>query len=489
MRAAIAQPHDRVLVGEHRLGRGQVVVGVVDDRCVEEIAPAILDQNVVGDLWRRAPRAIGHRLHGVLGLGQIVDRIAEPEHLRIRQPPDQRERRARDRVLRQNATAHVGVLHRHDALGQRLACDRLVGRRAGERILAALEAQQNADGAWRKHGPNGMACLRRLIGVVQQLLPHPGALFFVALRQREHGWTPAPLDHAAQHREFRFRIGLVPIRHHLEEAAARIFHAERYARQLFLVRPQRRRVFAGQALVADRARRGKSESAGADRILRNLAHGGDVDLGRLLVPDGAVAHDVDAHRSMRQQCTQIDIAFACGQRCEVFAKRLPGPLQALVHDGARDILDAFHQLDEFFAILRLARREADAAVAHHRRGNPVPCRGRRVRVPHGLSIVMRMNIDESRRHDAPLGIHLLRATACHLANRRDSTILDPDIALARRRARAIDDRAIANDEIEFVGHCSVLLWVARYRQRAAGVGRISTPLPAGPRKAPCVRRR
>ena len=52
MGAAVAEPHDDVPVGQHLLGAVEAVVRIVRDRAVDEVAAAVLDQDVVGELGR-----------------------------------------------------------------------------------------------------------------------------------------------------------------------------------------------------------------------------------------------------------------------------------------------------------------------------------------------------------------------------------------------------------------------------------------------------
>ena len=245
----------------------------------------------------------------------------------------------------------------------------LIGRRAGERVLAALQPEQHADRARRHDGADRHAGGDRLVGVAEQVAPHRRPR--MALRQREHAGPAARLHDAADHGEFGLRIGR-PFRDDLEEAGAGIAHAHRDAGQLVFLRAQRRRGIALQGLVAEAARGGEAERAGAHRIGGDLAHLRDVGLVGVLQRDRALAHDEDAHRGVRQQRAEVDVAVAALQRGEVFGERFPLPLQAFVHDRAGDVLDAFHQLDQLLAVGRLARREADAAIAHHHGGDAVP---------------------------------------------------------------------------------------------------------------------
>jgi hypothetical protein len=68
---------------------------------------------------------------------------------------------------------------------------------------------------------------------------------------------------------------------------------------------------------------------------------------------------------VRQIGGGVDVARAAVQRIQILREGLPVPGQPLGHDGARNILDAFHDVDQQIVILPPAGREADAAIAHH----------------------------------------------------------------------------------------------------------------------------
>lgn len=70
-------------------------------------------------------------------------------------------------------------------------------------------------------------------------------------------------------------------------------------------------------------------------------------------------------------------------------------------------------------------------------------------VPDGLSIVVRMNIDKPRRHNAISRINLFTTAAGDGPNCRDDTIAHANITHEGFTTAAIDDAAIADNEIEF----------------------------------------
>ena len=347
----------------------------------------------------------------------IVGRVAEAEHEVERQAVEQREGAVLPWVLAEDFRAHRRVGHAAGAFGHRQMGDRLVGRAAGERVLAAGQTQQHADGARGDDRADRQAVGGRLVGVLDQVAPDLRPR--VALRQGEHRRAAAGLDHPAQHGEFFVMIGR-PFGHHLQHAGPGVLHAERDAAQFFFLGAQGRGRVAPQRLVRQAAGRGEPESASLHRLLRDLAHLRDVALVGVFQIDGAVAHDEDAHRGVRQQRADVDVALAAVEGVEVFAEGFPLPLQAFVHDGAGDVLDAFHQLDQAFAVGRLAGGEADAAIAHDRGGDAMPGGRRHVAVPDRLGVVVGVDVDKAGGDELALGVDFFRAAARDLRRPRRS---------------------------------------------------------------------
>ena len=199
--------------------------------------------------------------------------------------------------------------------------------------------------------------------------------------------------------------------------------------------------------MADRARGGKSKRAGVDSLPSDGTHLGDILGRRRLVADGPVAHDEDPHGGVRQQGADIDIARPGLQSVKIFGEAFLAPIQPLVHDCAGDILNTFHQLDQFDAVLGAAGREADATIAHHHAGHPVPCRGREVFVPNRLTVVMGMNVDEAGCDDAAAGVDLFGAATVNLADCAYFAIVDGDVAVDWGAAGAVDEGAVAHHQI------------------------------------------
>ena len=85
-----------------------------------------------------------------------------------------------------------------------------------------------------------------------------------------------------------------------------------------------------------------------------------------------LAHDEDPHRRVRHLRRDVEVVGPGVQRIHELLEALPGPGQPFVQHRARDVLDAFHELHQRAPLVGPARREADAAVAHHRGGDAVP---------------------------------------------------------------------------------------------------------------------
>ena len=159
---------------------------------------------------------------------------------------------------------------------------------------------------------------------------------------------------------------------------------------------------------------------------------------------------------MRQQGAEIDVVFAAFQRGQVFGEAFPAPVQALIQAGTGQILDPFHQRHDLILRVLFDGREADAAIAHDNGGDAVPGRGSEVRIPHGLPIIMGMNVDEARCDGQAGGVDFLGASAGDFSDGGDLAILDGDIGDVGGAAIAVHHGSAANDDIEFIGHCYVL---------------------------------
>ena len=129
--------------------------------------------------------------------------------------------------------------------------------------------------------------------------------------------------------------------------------------------------------------------------------------------------------------------MAIAERVEVLGEGLPLPVDALVQRGARDVLDAFHQLDEEVAPVGPHGGEADAAVAHDDGGDAVPARRRDLGIPRDLAVVVRVDVDPTGREEQAVAVELAMAAAVGVDVGDDVLAVDREIARTLRGARAM----------------------------------------------------
>ena len=198
--------------------------------------------------------------------------------------------------------------------------------------------------------------------------------------------------------------------------------------------------------VRGHPRRGEPHAPGAQRLRDHLFHAGDFVV-RGLALRALRPHHVAAYRGVPHLGDGVD-ADSAVQRVEVAAERLEGPRQRALQDLAVHPLHTGQRLDHPRLVFGLARRDAEAAVAHHHRRGPVPARGRRHRVPQKLSVVVRMYVPESGRHDEPADIQDPPRRLVHPADSGDAPARDGHVAAVGIGAGPVRDQAVLEDEID-----------------------------------------
>jgi len=158
---------------------------------------------------------------------------------------------------------------------------------------------------------------------------------------------------------------------------------------------------------------------------------------------------------MRHLGGEVDVATPLSQCLEILGEALPVPRHAFAHDEFGDVLDALHDLDQGVAVLRPAGRKTDAAIAHQHGGHAVPRGGREAIVPGHLPVIVRVDIDESRRYRQAPGVDLGAPGAGNAAHGGDPAILHGDISLAGLATRAVEHRAAAHHQVELSSHGSL----------------------------------
>jgi hypothetical protein len=148
---------------------------------------------------------------------------------------------------------------------------------------------------------------------------------------------------------------------------------------------------------------------------------------------------------------------------EVLGEALPPPADAGVQRRARDVLDALHEADEPLVPVGGDGSEPDAAVAHHHGGDPLPRRRRQQRVPGDLAVVVGVDVDPAGRHHQPIGVDRAGGRTLDVAHVGDDAVGDGDVGGAAGLPGAVDEVAVADDEVV---HGVPLVVAARRRRRA-----------------------
>src|SRR4029450_8411040 len=81
------------------------------------------------------------------------------------------------------------------------------------------------------------------------------------------------------------------------------------------------------------------------------------------------------------------------------------------------------------------------------RGRPVPARPPAEPVPEGLSIVVRVKVDHTRRHEQPLGVDRGGGSPTYFADLDDRPVLDGDIAAIARESSSVDHHAVLDQQV------------------------------------------
>src|SRR5712691_9615455 len=95
------------------------------------------------------------------------------------------------------------------------------------------------------------------------------------------------------------------------------------------------------------------------------------------------------------------------------------------------------------------RGEAEATVADGHGSHAVPAADRAVGVPVQLGVVVRVQVNEPRRHNQARGIeHFGSVMTLQPADLGDLAVLDPDVGPVAWHSRAVHHRAASDDSIE-----------------------------------------
>ncbi len=201
--------------------------------------------------------------------------------------------------------------------------------------------------------------------------------------------------------------------------------------------------------VPQRARRRPAERAARQRLVEEARHRLEL-LGRRRrrLVEAPLAHGVVAERGVTDHAADVDAEGRAVEPREVVAVRLPVPREPVEDAPCGDVLDRLHHLRDVGVVVgSLHRGERHATVADHDGRDAVPARRRPDRVPRELGVEVRVHVDESRRDEATIGVELAGAALGHRADRDDPIAVDGHVRGSRRRARAVDERAVPDHEV------------------------------------------
>jgi len=144
---------------------------------------------------------------------------------------------------------------------------------------------------------------------------------------------------------------------------------------------------------------------------------------------------------LHQKCeVQRWCAVCCGR--DVLGEGFPVPGDPFFQDAVGNGFDVDEISHGDFAGFRPTRGYADPTVAHDHARDPMPGRRRHRAVPANLCIVVGVWVDESGGYNGAVGIDNFRCQAIDIADRRNLSIADCDVAASRRVACAVDQRSV-----------------------------------------------
>ena len=151
---------------------------------------------------------------------------------------------------------------------------------------------------------------------------------------------------------------------------------------------------------------------------------------------------------MTDVCGHVDTEPAA-KIAEEVAETTAMPVDACLQRLGAHPFDATQHQQQPLDVVGPGRCKRETAVAGEERRDAVPTGRRRGRVPVELRVVMRVHVDEAGSHEEPVGVDDLRRVGFDPADPDDLAIVYRDVGSTRGRAGAVDDRAAANDRVEF----------------------------------------
>ena len=191
----------------------------------------------------------------------------------------------------------------------------------------------------------------------------------------------------------------------------------------------------------------KPSAPGLEGVAHHRRHLRDFFRGRVGIVGRALAHHIGPHRAMGHMRADIDRALHPRQRVEIFAESLPFELDSGRQGFAGDVLNGVHQAYQVALLAAPHGREPHPAIAHHHGGHAVPARGRDIRIPSHLAVVMGMDVDPAGSRQQAVSVEFAPSGARLGAQFGDNAAINCDIAVARRCSGAVHDSCVADYQI------------------------------------------
>jgi hypothetical protein len=133
---------------------------------------------------------------------------------------------------------------------------------------------------------------------------------------------------------------------------------------------------------------------------------------------------------------------------EVVGKGLPVPRQPLFERAEGHPLDPSHHPPEVVDIVGAQWREREPAVPGDHRRDSVDVGRRRSGIPQQLRVVVRVRVDDPRRHDQPADVHRARRGLVDVTHRDDPPVADPDVGPGARTPGPVDHGAASQQYVQ-----------------------------------------
>ena len=230
----------------------------------------------------------------------------------------------------------------------------------------------------------------------------------------------------------------------LDRAGAHLAQHIAKRENLLLVGPQSGDVAALRIVMALLARHREAESASLHAVADDILHRLDLVVGgaRLLA---LVAHHVMPYRRMADQVADID-AETLVEMVHVLAGRFPVELDRAQYLH-RDRFDVGEELGQPLLGALPHRRQRQGAISEDDGRRAVLGGECAQRVPGNLRIVMTVIVDEPGRDGAAFSVDHAGSGATQFADLDDLAVFDADIAPKSRHSRAVDNKAVLDQQI------------------------------------------